>query len=307
MNVQSIKDVLTFAAFRPEPDDRTASWARRFPRRNTLLVNISRARTTWASVTKAGVVRAGGVADGEFAEVVKQHAEEWRGLTDDGWTAVSLNHRYVISLETNLSRKPEVQEVIRSNPRAVLGAKYERGKRYALTHNPESVASVLLACEEEFIKKIESTLTENRLRAGRITCGVYAMLRRLLEVTNDGREPKTASAAGDKEPRRTAQRLYLACCEGSVCAMLQSGDLWSELRSRSNLYTTDSEPVFSILEPLVARLDAGASVVVAVDSPETGIVAGLREKLPKMNVEDLSGSDHFWRILADLPAAAEMR
>ena len=44
MKLKDVKDVLTFAAFRPEPDDSTAPWSKRFPRQRSLLLNFDQ---TW--------------------------------------------------------------------------------------------------------------------------------------------------------------------------------------------------------------------------------------------------------------------
>ncbi len=47
MKLKDIKDVLTFAAFRPEPDDSSASWSKRFPKKRSLLLNIGRETVSW--------------------------------------------------------------------------------------------------------------------------------------------------------------------------------------------------------------------------------------------------------------------
>jgi hypothetical protein len=292
-----IKSVLNFAVFRPEPDDFTAPWSRRFPHQRSLLLNIGRAQTTWRTLGKGGKILDGGTHKGEFKEAAENCGADWRAATDEGWCAVSMNSRYVISLENNLSRKPGVEEVIRTNPRAAIGSRYERGKRYAITHNPESVASIMLSCEEEQIRRIESQLKECGLQAGRVACGAYAMLVRLLEDTNDGREEKPGSQA---DTGRRGDRLYLVCCEGSVCALMQSGDLWTELRSRSDLYTDSFDPVFDLLQPLTARLDSGAEIVLAADSDDTGLADQLRERFSGVRIEDLSKPQHLWRVLAEV-------
>ncbi len=301
MNLKDIKDVLTFAAFRPEPDDSSAPWRPRFPHKRTLLLNISRAATTWRCLGKGGRFLEGGSQEGEFKDVATQCNDEWKSLSDDGWCAVSINTRYVISLETNLSRKPGVEEVIRTNPRSALGSRYERGKRYALTHNPESIASILLACDEEQIRRTETTLKEHGLQAGRIACGTYALLCRVLEETNAERPSGDGSRSGLNQPGgKKVERLYVVCCEGSVCAMLQSGDLWTELRSRSDLYHGDPAPVLDILQPLCSRLDKDAEVHFVAETDESPLVEKLRDRLPSAAVTDHSRNHQLWRVLADL-------
>ncbi len=299
MNLKDLKDVLTFAAFRPEPDDSSATWKRRFPGKRTLLLNVGRAVTTWRCLGKGGKFLEGGSQEGEFKDIATQNGEEWKSLTDEGWCAVSVNTRYVISLETNLSRKPGVEEIIRTNPRSALGSRYERGKRYAFTHNPESVASILLACDEEQIRRTETILKEHGLQAGRISCGAYGLLCRMLEQTNSERTNPEAPATPADDARKT-ERLYVVCCEGSICAMLQGGDLWTELRSRSDLSLDDPDPVLDILQPLISRLSKEAEIHFVAETDGSPVVAKLRERMPKAAITDHSQPQQLWRVLADL-------
>ncbi|HRQ90777.1 MAG TPA: hypothetical protein PLA50_18450, partial [Bacteroidia bacterium] len=117
MEFKDIKDVLTFAAFRPEPDNPRFTWQQRFPKRKSVLVNVSRGHCTWAFVSRKGTIEDTGEADGEFTEVAAQMADAWRAGTEDGWIAVSLNNRFIIGLEHNLSRKKGWQEELRLNPK----------------------------------------------------------------------------------------------------------------------------------------------------------------------------------------------
>ncbi len=299
MKLSDVKDVLTFAAFRPEPDDRLATWTRRFARKRTLFLNIGRGQTSWKGMGRDGRFYDGGVQYGEFKEIAPRMADEWRGLTDDGWCAVSVNSRYIISIETNVSRKPGADELIRTNPRVVLGTRYEKGKRYTFTNNPESVATILLTVDEEQIKALEGTLKEGGLKPGRICCGTYAMMRRLLETVHIGKA-KGAPAEGLPAERKS-NFLDIVCCEGSVCAMLENGDAWPELRSRADLYKDgDHQPVMAFLEPFFGRLDSSAGVRFCGETVDSPILAQLREKLPEVEFQDFSRPDHLWRILADL-------
>lgn len=297
MKLGDIKDVLTFSSFRPEPDDRRFPWSRRFVRERTLLLNIGRARTSWKSVGKGGRLLDGGVQYGEFKEIAPRMAEEWRSLTDDGWCAVSLNTRYVISLETNVSRKAGVEELIRSNPRMVLGARYEKGKRYAFVNNPESVSTVLLTVDEEQIKVLEGQLKAAGLKTGRISCGPFAMLRRLLETVH-ATPPKTGKETVDG---RQTSFLDIVCCEGSTCAMVEAGNLWTDLRSRSDLYKEDDlNPIFEILQPLITRINESGTIRFMGDTIDSPILAALRNQHPAVTFSDYSTPDHFWRLMADL-------
>lgn len=297
MKLSDIKDVLTFAAFRPEPDDRRAPWSRRFDHQRTLLLNIGRNQTSWKAVGKGGKLYDGGIQHGDFKEIAARMTEEWRALTDEGWCAVSINSRYVINLESNVSRKPGVEELIRSNPRVVLGARYERGKRYAFTSNPESVSTILLTVDEEQIKQLETQLREIGLKAGRISCGTYALLRRLLETVHTNGDKNSAKA----ESEQKAQYLDIICCDGSVCAMLENGDLWPELRSRTDLYKEgDYAAVFEILQPFLTRINEGGSIRFAADIADSPILQELRTRFPEIPIADHSEPDHLWRVLADL-------
>jgi hypothetical protein len=299
MKLSDIKEVLTFASFRPEPDDRLAPWTRRFTRKRTLFLNIGRGQTSWKGMGRDGRFYDGGVQYGEFKEIAARMADEWRGLTEDGWCAVSINSRYIISLETNVSRKAGADELIRTNPRVVLGTRYEKGKRYTFTNNPETVATILLTVDEEQIKALEGVLKESGLKPGRICCGTYAMMRRLLEAVHTGK--KKEGAPGGLPVEGATHFLDVVCCEGSVCAMLENGDVWPELRSRADLYKDgDFQPVMAFLEPFFGRLASGASVRFCAETSDSPILAQLREKLPEVVFEDHSRPDHLWRTLADL-------
>ena len=71
--LDDIKGVLSFAAFRPDPDDADISWAKRFNARRSLLLNVSRTHTTWRSINKRGKFQEGGSQEGDFAEVAARH------------------------------------------------------------------------------------------------------------------------------------------------------------------------------------------------------------------------------------------
>jgi hypothetical protein len=292
MKFKDIKDVLTFAAFRPEPDDGTASWMRRFPNSRTLLLNVGKTKTSWRALGRGGRLLDGGSQRGDFKDIAVGNAAEWKRLTDDGWCSVSLNSRYIISLESNLPRKEGIEDIMRTAPRVALGSKFERNKRYALTNNPEHATSIVLSCDEEVIKKIESSLDECGLKAGRICCGTYTMLRRAIEHANTGDAPA---------PDAPQSVLYVVCCEGSVCILTQTGDVWSELRSRSDFYDEDIAPV---MEMLSANRRAGESqtgeIIFAADHTGSEIFAKLESQFPGAKITDLTQTDHLWQLLADL-------
>ena len=192
--LDDIKGVLSFSAFRPDPDDSDISWSKRFNARRSLLLNVSRTHISWRSINKRGKFQEGGTQEGDFAELVPGRAEEWRALTEGGWVNVSLNHRFIISLENNLSRRENYRELLRTNPKAVLGAKYDRGKRYALFHHPDTTSSLLMACDDAAVKSTEDTLRVGGLKAGRICCGLFALLEnKLSEIYRSGRPEASGS------------------------------------------------------------------------------------------------------------------
>ncbi len=138
MNLTHIKNLLTFASFRPEPSDPGAAWSARFPNKRTLLLNVNRNTVNWQLLQKGGQFGEGGTEEGSLADVLEINAEEWLALIDDGWCSVSLNNRFILSLESNLARKKGYEELLRTNPKAVLGSKYERGKVYAVRHHMQT-------------------------------------------------------------------------------------------------------------------------------------------------------------------------
>ena len=169
---------------------------------------------------------------------------------------MSLDSRYVISVENNLSRKKGSEEALKKDPRSVLHARFERGKRYAVTHNPETNSSILLSMDEENVKKMEALLKEQKLKPGRICCGTYVLLRHALTATNTKKGAEAPFSA-----------LYLACCHGSVCALMQEKDNWMELRSRPDLFEPggDIAPLVELLRPFEERLGPERGLVVACD------------------------------------------
>src|SRR3954470_918452 len=172
--LNDIKGVLNFSAFRPDPDDAEIAWPKRFAGRRSLLLNVSRTHTSWRSVNKRGSFQEAGAQEGDFSEIAPARAEEWRTLTEGGWVNVSLNNRFIISLENSLSRRENFRELLRSNPKAVLGAKFDRGKRYAIFHHPSTSASILMACDDAAVKSTEDVLNVAGLKAGRVCCGLFA-------------------------------------------------------------------------------------------------------------------------------------
>ncbi|HWB06408.1 MAG TPA: hypothetical protein VG796_25515 [Verrucomicrobiales bacterium] len=295
MKLKDIKDVLTFRAFRPEPDDNSAPWSRRFSSENTLALNIGRRRVSWTALDKRGEFRDPGTQDGDFKDLVTQMGPEWRNLTDNGWCSVSLNHRFVITLEVNLSRRAGLEQQLKTNPKAVLGAKAERGKKYSILHNPESNTSILLAVEEEAINKTVSMMKESGLNAGRVAVGVYGMMLDLIEQVAEARRARAVSHPG--EPFGSV--VMVACNEGSVCVLSQREEQWTELRSRTDLYTDDMTPVLDIILPLIQNAGPGTNVVFMNSEAGCQLPELLRQRIPGVAVSDVTAPCQLWKLLTD--------
>lgn len=294
MKLKDIKDILTFAAFRPEPDDSSASWAKRFPKRRSLLLNIGRDAVSWRAVEKNGRLGESGAMDGDFKEIITDMAEEWKSLTDDGWCGVSLNNRFMITLETNLSRKKGAAETIRTNPKAAIGTKAEKGKRYSVSHNPESNTSVLLAVDEDFVTQVEGSMKSAGLNVGRIACGAYAMLIDCIDQVEIARQ-QFKEESPDQELGKV---IMVVCCEGSVCAMTSSDEQWLELRSRTGLYTgTDAEPVMKILTPLIENAGSDAQIIFMGDPTAEPVKELLESTLNGRRFSDVSQPDQLWSLM----------
>jgi hypothetical protein len=275
--LQYIKGLLDFSVFRPEPDDPQAAWKSRFPGRTTVLLNIGRSSLGYSVIDSKGKVKFSDRRRGELIDLFADFLPTVKENTSDGWCAVSLDTRYVISIETNLSRKQGSELALRKDPRSVLHARYERGKLYAITHNPETNSSLLLSYDAEFIAKTEFTLKERGLRLGRLLCGTYVLLRHALTTTNRKKGTETPLSA-----------LYLAICSGSVCALLQEKDNWVEVRSRPDVFFDSIQPLLDLVEPFVERVPADAQIVLACDEPVPDLPEKLSALFAGREIKDLT-------------------
>lgn len=286
--LQYVKAVLNFSAFRSEEDDPQASWKSRFAGRPTALVHVGRNSLSFSVIDKKGEPTGGESRRGELKEVFAELGPSIKEEADGGWCIVSLDSRYVISVESNLSRKKGSEEALKKDPRSVLHTRFERGKRYAVTHNPETNSSVLLTMDEENVKKTEALCKEQGLKVGRICCGTYVLLRHALGVTNTKKGSESPFSA-----------LYLACCNGSVCALIQEKDNWMELRSRPDLFEPggDITPLVELLRPFQERLGPDRGLVVACDEPVPGLSEQLAALFPGRPVNDLTQPGMLVRLL----------
>jgi hypothetical protein len=286
MLIDDIKNVLTFAAFRPDEDDADIPWGKRFEGRRTLLLNISRGLTSWRSINKKGELAEAGFQDGDFADIANQRADEWRGMTDNGWCAVSVNHRFIISLENNLMRGENCVSLLRTNPRAVLGPKYDRGKRYAICHHPEAAVATLLAVEESMVKVTEDVLKTIGLRSGRVCCGLFAMLEHSLAHLVEGQHSTTPAF------------VLVAACEGSVAALAQQDGQWKDFRCRSGLGAQAVATTLQIVSPLVAKAPPNTPVFFVSEGQDEGFRNEIMKELSNVGARDLTQSDILWKVIS---------
>jgi hypothetical protein len=284
--LDDIKGVLSFAAFRPDPDDPDMPWQKRFQGRRSLLLNVSRTQTSWRSINKRGKFQEGGTQPGELIEVAQARAEEWKALTEGGWVNVSLNNRFIISLENNLSRRENFRELLRTNPKAVLGAKFDRGKRYALFHHPDTTSSLLMACDDAAVKGTEEALKGAGLKAGRICCGLFALLEdKLTEIYQSGR------------PEARGSFLLIATCEGSIAALVQVAGQWTDLRCRSGVGTDGVDSMVQIIAPMVQKVPQGTPVYFVHDANDEKFSHAMMVQLQTIGGKDVSVPDQLWDCL----------
>jgi hypothetical protein len=289
--LEEIKNVLTFAAFRPDPDDANIPWNKRFVKSRSLLLNVSRTQTSWRSINKRGRYQDAGSEDGDLPEAARQHAEEWRGMVDSGWCAVSLNNRFIISLENNLSRRENQAELLRLNPKAVLGAKCDRGKRYAIYHHPATTSSLLMACDDAFVKIAEDTLRGSNLRAGRICCGLFAMM-----------EAKLNEIYALGKPEAQGSFMLVALCEGSIAALVQQNGQWTDLRCRSGVGMDSADAMFQIVSPLAQKIQPGTPVLFLHDGIHKNFAAEMLQQFQQNgqeDVQDISVEDQLWNTISN--------
>ncbi|MBE7495848.1 MAG: hypothetical protein HS117_12960 [Verrucomicrobiaceae bacterium] len=288
MPLAEIKSVLTFAAFKADPDDSAVPWGKRFEGRKSLLLNVSRGQTSWRGITKRGKPDEGGVQEGEFADVVPQRGEEWRGMVEDGWCSVSVNHRFIISLENNLMRGDNCVSLLRTNPRSVLGPKYDRGKRYAVCHHPETTTSLLLAVEESLVKVTEDLLKTVQLRPGRVCCGLFALIEHgVLTISR--------SMDGGTPPNF----VLVTACEGSLGVLVQQDGQWKDVRCRSGLGPDAVDTALQIISPLLSKIPQGSPVFFLGDGQDNKFRTELMFHLEKVGANDLTQDDLLWQLIGE--------
>lgn len=285
MEFRDIKDVLSFAAFRPEPDNASAPWTKRFPNRRSVLVNVSRGQVSWCMLSKKQKVEETGHADGEFMDVAASMADEWQNRTDDGWIGISINTRFIITLEHNLSRKAGWDETIRNNPKSILGTKHDRGKRYALYHSPETSSSLLMAADGSLVQMIEDTLRNHNLRAARVCCGLFALTSQAL-------------AKIDADNSLKGQDIILVTWSNqSLFVMRQKGGQWHDVRCRSGLPPQDANAVSQVIKPFLKEATPHTRILFVADEPGSEFEQQYLNQLGNFHVSNLTEQNHLWTLL----------
>jgi len=285
MELRDLRDVLTFAAFRPEADNPRFAWPQRFPKRKSVIVNISRGHVSWCCLNRKGEVDEIGEADGDFPEIAAQMSDHWNDNTEDGWIGVSVNNRFIISLEHNLSRKKGWQEELRQNPKSVLGTKHDRSKRYALHHNHETSASLLMACDDSMIKTIEETLRNQELRPARLCVGLFAMTANLLH--------RVAADPG----LRAQDLIIVTWLDHSLCVLRQKGGQWQDLRCRSGLPPHDESAVLHMVRPFIEAAAPSTRVMLMEDHKSGEFSRSYLHLFGNMHVTDVTEDHNLWNIL----------
>lgn len=283
MDFSDIKAVLSFAAFRPDPDDYTQAWARRFAGQKQLLVNFSKNEVTWKAVNRRGKTEDQGHQEGDFMDIIAQRATEWRSCSDGGWVGVSLNSRFIITLESNLPRRKGWEDTIRTNPKALLGPRFDRGKRYGMHHNPETSSSLLLATDESFVRTVEEALKNNGMRPARVGVGLFSMIIDMSQRAFAARKEAAADV------------LLIAVCDGSVCALRQKMGTWTDLRCRSGLTPDDASAVMALVQPFLQAIDASTRILFMADRPSTPLAADFLPQLSNYHVTDITEPDALWK------------
>ncbi len=286
MEFRDIKDVLTFAAFRPEPDNASAPWSKRFPNRRSVLVNVSRGHVAWALLSRKNKIEDIGQADGEFMDVAASMAEEWGNHSEDGWVGVSVNTRFIITLEHNLSRKTGWVESIRNNAKSILGTKYDRAKRYALHHSQDTSSSLLMACDNSMIQTVEDALRNHNLRPARITCGLFALTTHLLSQIE-------ADAA-----RKAQDLIIITWSQNSIFVLRQKNGQWQDVRCRSGLPPQDNNAIAQVLRPFLKTADAGTKLLFLADEPGGDFEQQYLPQLSNHHITNLTEPNHLWNLMA---------
>ena len=71
MKLLDVTKVLSMAAFRPDPDDRSFTWEKRFKKRKSLFLSIAREGVTWKSMDKNGLLSGSEFVPGSLKDILE--------------------------------------------------------------------------------------------------------------------------------------------------------------------------------------------------------------------------------------------
>jgi hypothetical protein len=143
-----------------------------------------------------------------------------------------------------------------------------------------------MACDDSMVKVTEETLRANGLKAGRICCGLFALMEtKLSEIYSSGR------------PEAKGSFLLIATCEGSIAALAQQAGQWTDLRSRSGVGTENPEAMLQIIAPLVQKFPPGTPVFYVHDGTDERFTTIMMNQLTRIGAMDISADDQLWRSI----------
>jgi hypothetical protein len=201
-------------------------------------------------------------------------------------------------LESNLSRKKGYEELLRTNPKAVLGSKFERGKVYAVRHHLETNSSLLLACEEVLIKEVQDTVRKAGFKVGRIACGLFGMVCDVIYRLHEDNGKKGNDEEGEGEDDVPKDYLLIAVSQGSVCALKQKDEQWTELRSRAAFYEPgDLSSLRQILQPMLNDWDPKYPTLFVSDDGDAQSFEQVKQMLPGHSITDVSSEGQLWSVI----------
>jgi len=87
------------------------------------------------------------------------------------------------------------------------------------------------------------------------------------------------------------------CSQGAVCVLVQDADRWMELRSRTDVYEEDMQPVADLLAPFRERIHSEMGIVIACDQPTPMLRECIDKALPGHAVTDLTTPDFLWNLM----------
>ena len=140
-----------------------------------------------------------------------------------------------------------------------------------------------MACDDAAVKVTEDALRASGLKAGRICCGLFALLEnKLSEIYRSGR------------PEAAGSFLLIATCEGSIAALVQQDGQWTDLRCRSGVGTDGMDAMIQIIAPMVQKVPQGTPVFFVHDGNDEKFSSAMMAQLQQIGGKDISVADQLW-------------